>query len=70
MEEQKKGNAGWAVLGFFFTLVGLILWLVWKDSNPENNKLGAINWFIYNFWSNANKHLLFFLLSVIILEII
>ncbi len=49
MEEQKKGNAGWAVLGFFFPLVGLILWLVWKDSNPENSKMagkGALIGFI------------------------
>lgn len=27
-------NAGWAVLGFFFPLVGLILYLVWKDTMP------------------------------------
>ncbi len=39
--EQKKGNAGWAVLGFFFPLIGLILWLVWKDSNPEDSKMAG-----------------------------
>lgn len=27
-------NAGWAVLGFLFPLVGLILYLVWKDTMP------------------------------------
>lgn len=28
------GSFSWAVLGFFIPLVGLILWLVWKDSKP------------------------------------
>lgn len=31
------GSAGWAVLGFCFPLVGLILFLVWKDSKPESS---------------------------------
>jgi hypothetical protein len=26
---------GWAVLGFFFPIVGLILYLVWKDDRPK-----------------------------------
>jgi hypothetical protein len=26
---------GWAVLGFFFPLVGLILYLVWKEERPR-----------------------------------
>lgn len=30
----EKGNAGWAVLGFFIPLIGLILWLVWKNDRP------------------------------------
>jgi len=29
---------GWALLGFFFPLVGLILYLVWKDSTPLKAK--------------------------------
>lgn len=40
MEEQ-KGNAGWAVLGFFLPLVGLILWLVWKDNKPGDAKMAG-----------------------------
>lgn len=28
------GSFGWVVLGFLLPLVGLILWLVWKDSKP------------------------------------
>lgn len=38
-------NFGWAVLGFFVPIVGLILWLLWKDSAPKNAKkagLGAL----------------------------
>ena len=29
---------GWAVLGFFFPIVGLILYLVWKDNTPLKAK--------------------------------
>lgn len=32
------GNIGWAVLGFFFPIVGLILYLVWKDIKPFTAK--------------------------------
>ncbi len=28
------GNIGWGFLGFFFPLIGLILYLVWKDDKP------------------------------------
>ena len=28
---------GWAVLGFFIPIVGLILYLVWKDSMPNRS---------------------------------
>ncbi len=30
------GSAGWGVLGFFFPLIGLILYLVWKTDQPKN----------------------------------
>ena len=32
------GSFGWAILGFFFPLVGLILYLVWKDTKPLSAK--------------------------------
>lgn len=32
--EQDAPNGGFAVLGFFFPLIGLILYLVWKDTLP------------------------------------
>ncbi|MDQ7993842.1 MAG: hypothetical protein AAGC63_05340 [Propionicimonas sp.] len=31
---RDSGNFGWAVLGFFIPLVGLILWLVWRSDRP------------------------------------
>lgn len=37
-----SGSFGWAVLGFFFPLVGLILFLVWKDSMPLSAKKAGI----------------------------
>lgn len=32
------GSAGWKILGFVFPLIGLILYLVWKTTNPLNAK--------------------------------
>ena len=39
------GSFGWAVLGFFIPLVGLILFLVWKNEKPLSAKkagMGAL----------------------------
>lgn len=33
-----NGNIGWSLLGFFFPIIGLILYLVWKDHQPLNAK--------------------------------
>ena len=33
-----SGSFGWALLGFFIPLVGLILYLVWKDEKPKSAK--------------------------------
>ena len=30
------GSFGWVVLGCFIPVVGLILWLVWMDTQPKN----------------------------------
>jgi zinc transporter ZupT len=42
---------GFAVLGFFFPIVGLILWLVWRENLPRKAKscgkgalVGALIW--------------------------
>ena len=37
-KETDSSSLGWAVLGFFIPLVGLILYLVWKDELPLRAK--------------------------------
>jgi len=42
---QDSGGFGWNILGFFVPLVGLILFLVWKEEKPVTAKavgLGAL----------------------------
>ena len=39
------GSFGWGLLGFCIPIVGLILFLIWKDTQPRNAKkagLGAL----------------------------
>lgn len=31
-------SSGFAVLGFFFPMIGFILWLVWNDTSPKKAK--------------------------------
>lgn len=40
-QTKDSGNSGWGVLGFFFPLIGLILYLVWKDDQPKNSKMAG-----------------------------
>ena len=35
---EDKGGFGWSVLGFFVPVVGLILYLVWKNEKPKTAK--------------------------------
>lgn len=37
-----NGSIGWGFLGFCIPLVGLILFLVWKDSKPKSAKNAGI----------------------------
>lgn len=37
-----KGSAGWGVLGFFFPLIGFILFLVWHHTKPKSAKSAGI----------------------------
>ena len=37
-----SGSFGWGVLGFCFPIVGLILYLVWKDSKPKSAKVAGL----------------------------
>lgn len=35
-DPNDTGSSGWTVLGFFIPLAGLILYLIWKDTQPKN----------------------------------
>lgn len=37
-----SGSIGWGVLGFCIPIVGLILFLVWKDQKPRTAKMAGI----------------------------
>lgn len=37
-QPQDDGSVGWGILGFFIPLVGLILFLVWKNEKPKSAK--------------------------------
>ena len=44
-KENDSKSFGWGVLGFFFPIVGLILWLIWRDDMPLRSRsvgLGAL----------------------------
>lgn len=50
-------SVGWFILGFCIPLVGLILYLVWKDSKPSAAKaigLGALIGFCLNVLSGVS----------------
>lgn len=38
LDSQDTGSIGWAFLGFFVPLLGLILYCLWKDSRPNDAK--------------------------------
>lgn len=43
--EEDAYSVLWALLGFFIPIVGLILYLVWRDTKPKSSKaagLGAL----------------------------
>lgn len=33
---QDSGGAGYGILGFFIPIIGLILYLIWKDEKPNS----------------------------------
>ena len=39
---KDSGSIGWAILGFFIPIVGLILFLVWKGTKPNCAKMAGI----------------------------
>ena len=49
---NEENTWGWGVLGFFLPLVGLILFLVWKETKPKASKssgMGALIGFVASF---------------------
>lgn len=42
VENVQQGSNWWSVLGFFIPLVGLILFLVWKTTNPKSAKAAGV----------------------------
>ncbi|MDR1266099.1 MAG: hypothetical protein LBK42_11215 [Propionibacteriaceae bacterium] len=47
-----KDSFGWAVLGFFVPMVGLVLWLVWQRDRPKDSRR-ARNGFIAGMIANT-----------------
>ncbi|MDD2575001.1 MAG: zinc ribbon domain-containing protein [Acholeplasmataceae bacterium] len=41
-QSQDSGSPGWGILGFCIPLVGLILWIVWKDDRPRDAKSAGV----------------------------
>ena len=39
---EDKGGFLWGLLGFFVPIVGLILFLIWKDQKPKTAKTAGI----------------------------
>ncbi|ERJ13235.1 hypothetical protein [Haloplasma contractile] len=39
---NQQGNIGYGILGFCIPLVGLILFLVWKDEKPGDAKMAGV----------------------------
>lgn len=37
-----NGGFGWGLLGFCIPIVGLILFLVWKDTKPKTSKAAGV----------------------------
>ncbi|RGY65640.1 hypothetical protein DXA30_04390 [Fusobacterium ulcerans] len=41
-KDQDRGGFAWGCLGFCIPIVGLILWLVWRDEKPRTAKAVGI----------------------------
>ena len=39
-KDQDRGGFAWGCLGFCIPIVGLILWLVWRDENLNSKVVG------------------------------
>ncbi len=60
---QNESTIGWAILGFFLPLVGLILYLAWQSEYPKKAKSagkGALVGFIFSIASSILSYVIFF----------
>ena len=62
MYNYDSGSIGWAILGFFIPIVGLILFLVWIGDKPRSAKMAGLGALI-----NVILSVLLFVLPVVIL---
>lgn len=44
--EEKKGNAGWLVLGLFLPIVGICLYFAWAKDRPADARMAIVGVFI------------------------
>ncbi len=42
IDPNDSDSIGWAILGFLFPLVGLILFLVWSSNRPKSAKMAGM----------------------------
>ena len=47
LDPNDSGSVGWAILGFFVPLVGLILYLMWAHTKPKCAKMAGLGALIY-----------------------
>ena len=47
IQTNDTGSFGWAVLGFFIPIIGLILFLVWNKEKPKSAKQAGIGTLSY-----------------------
>lgn len=64
-KEEDKPSTGYAILGFFIPLAGLVLWLVWKDEYPLRAK-SAGKGALINLVVNFGLFLLYIIVVIIV----
>lgn len=55
VQKEAWSNSGWSLLGFFIPIVGLILYLVWKETSPSKAKAagyGALIGFVISLFGS------------------
>ncbi|MDR0299343.1 MAG: hypothetical protein LBI13_04600 [Streptococcaceae bacterium] len=62
-----SGSFGYAALGFFFPIVGLILWLVWRENYPQKSR-SARNGMITGWITSAALVLICFIVIAVMLR--